>query len=103
MYFAYKRDRKKQHETTQLLFFYSRVDCSTIKDHFLFREVYLFVSPCFRKHGEYVPFISLHRPLNVGCFYRVGLELTYFDTVFYSGELKTLTPTPRTIPRTTLK
>lgn len=22
-------------------------DCSTIKDHFLFREVYLLVSPCF--------------------------------------------------------
>ena len=77
--FDNKRDRGEQHAKTLLLFFYRWVDCSTVKDHSYFVEIYLFVSPCFHsdifltwgshwKHAERVPFISFHRLLNVGCF-----------------------------------
>ena len=47
LYFDYKRDREEQHAKTLLLFFYRCVDCSIVKDHSYFVEIYLFVSPCF--------------------------------------------------------
>ena len=95
LYFDYKRDRKEQPAKTLLLFFYGWEDCSTVKDYSYFMEIYLFVSPCFHsdifftwghshwKCAERVPFISLHRLLNVGYFYCVGFEVAYFDATFY--------------------
>ena len=74
---------------------YHYVNCSTVKDHSYFVEIYLFVSPCFHsdifltsghshsKHTKRAPFISLHGLLNVGCFCRVGVEVAYFDAIFY--------------------
>ena len=95
LYIDYKRDREEQHAKILLLFFYRWVDCSTVKDYSYFVEIYLFVSPFFHsdifltwghshwKYAERVPFISLHGLLNVGCFYRVGFEVAYFDAIVY--------------------
>ena len=40
-------ERSNTYTKTLLLFFYRCVDCSTVKDHSYFIEIYLFVSPCF--------------------------------------------------------
>ena len=90
---------ERSNTKTLLLFFYSCVDCSIVKDHSYFAEIYLFVSPCSHsdifltwgyshsKHAERAPFISLHGLSNVGCFFRVDFEVAYF--VLFSSLSKT--------------
>ena len=109
LYFDYKRAREEQHAKTLLVFFYRWVDCSTVKDYSYFVEIYLFVSPCLHldsfltwgshwKHAERVPFISLHRLLNVGCFIVLVSKLPTSMLFFIPSENQTTKLNLRILP-----